>query len=136
MATIAGDLGRRERDRIRGCGDGDSLGEPDGEAGAQTLSGGPGPQLDERLKLVERFKADAAILKNSLSYLPVALTRLRGSRSRTRPMGRPCGGSAGAARVVQLALTFNVLTKPELGEQLRAELDAAQAMEVSLPAET
>lgn len=78
------------------------------------------------LDQLDRFKGEAAILRNSLNYLPVALENFERDVSAHENVSALTGRADG---LVRTALTFNVLGTPEMAARLRHELEEAENLE-------
>ncbi len=80
-----------------------------------------GKNLDARGLDVERFKSRNAILRNSLSFLPVAAGRLTERLSQTAGMSRI---AADMSRTLRDTLIYNLSGDIELRDQLQNAVDA------------
>lgn len=83
-----------------------------------------GRQMKQRERLIDAFKTENAVLRNSLRYFPIAAVELR------ERAGRAPGGGEVAARVHELmgeVLLFNTAPDPELLPRVERSLAAARA---------
>jgi signal transduction histidine kinase len=93
--------------------------------------------FEQKVELIDRFKAQNAILKNSVRYVPTAVAELRSRIQETRPPG-PTNTLAHldqrANQVLNAVLRFNIWPEPALAQEIESMLGEIESVSEAYPA--